>query len=175
MTTLIPVTMNVIAGATISGDLTYANGAMTALEGNAVELYNTDSEMLFSVETNASGYFEFTGMLDGDYSLETSTTIDWGGLSMNDVQLARQYVTGDPPGNALSGLHLLAADVDETGTTNMNDVQFMRQQVTFQTPGFAPFWIFETQNVNVTGGNVTNNYQGVCAGDTDGSFVPTAK
>jgi hypothetical protein len=171
-TTLIPVTMNVVAGATISGNLTYANGAMSALDGCSVELYDAASEMLFSTSTDASGYYEFTGLVDGDYTIETSTTINWGGLTMNDVKYARQYVTNEAPGNGLTGLPLDAADVDQSMSVNMNDVQFMRQKVTAQTPGFTTFWIFEQPDVNVSGGNVTNDYQGICAGDTDQSYVP---
>ena len=95
---------------------------------------------------------------------------------MNDVQFARQYVVNQPPGNTLSGLQLLSADVDQTGgAISMNDIQFMRQVVTASPPGFAPFWVFENPDVIVSGGNITVDYQGICAGDTDGSYTPPAK
>jgi len=175
-TTLIPVTLNVVAGSTISGTMTYANTGMSILEGCTVDLLNDNSEVIFTTNTDATGYYEFTGIVDGDYTLETSTTIAWGGLSMNDVQFARQYVVNQPPGNTLSGLQLLSADVDQTGgAISMNDIQFMRQVVTASPPGFAPFWVFENPDVIVSGGNITVDYQGICAGDTDGSYTPPAK
>jgi len=175
-TTLVPVTFNVIAGYTISGTLTYANAGLSILEGCTIDLLNDNSEVIFSTTSDASGYYEFTALLDGDYSLMTTTTIVWGGLSMNDVQFARQYVTNQAPGNGLTGLPLLSADVDQSGgAITMNDVQFMRQVVTATPPGFAEFWLFEEPAVNVGGGNVTQDIQGICAGDTDGSYTPPAK
>ncbi len=173
-TTIVPCTLNVVTGSTISGTLTYANSGMSILEGCTVDLFNDNSEVIFSTNTDASGYYEFTGLVDGDYSMGTSTTIDWGGLSMNDVQFARQYVVNQAPGNTLSGLHLEAADVDLSGgAITMNDVQFMRQVVTATPPGFAPFWLFSDPDVIVSGGNITVDIQGICAGDTDGSYTPS--
>jgi hypothetical protein len=121
--------------------------------------------------TDLTGGYMFRGLFPGTYTLGGSTTKAMGGLSMNDVQLARQYVTGQPPGNALAGIHLLAGDVDQTGTVNMNDVQFMRQQFTSQTPGYTMFWIFENPSVTI-GPSATQDFQAIVAGDTDGSYVP---
>ena len=129
---------------------------------------------LLSDLSDGVGDYEFLDVPDGTYTIESSTLKAWGGLSMNDVQLARQYVTGQPPGNGLSGLHLQAADVDLTSTVNMNDVQFMRQKVTSQPPGFTSFWLFEEPNITVSGGSVTQDFDGICGGDTDGSYVPPA-
>jgi hypothetical protein len=60
----------------------------------------------------------------------------------------------------------------------MADVLLMRQRVANNPAGtvfVAPDWIFETQDVTVSGGNVSNDYQGICSGDADGSYVPAAK
>jgi hypothetical protein len=154
---------------TAYGTVTYANASSTALSDVTVTLD------VFSDVTDANGDYNISSIDDGGYTLGSSTTKAWGGLSMNDVQLVRQYVTFQPPGNALTGMPLLAADVDQSATVNMNDVQFMRQKVTFQPPGFTAFWIFEEPTINVLNGVGTQSYQGICAGDTDGSYIPPAK
>ncbi len=73
--TTIPVTMNVIAGYTVSGDVTYATGNFSnvALENCSVELRDATDAVLFSTMTDATGYYEFTGLLDGDYTLVTTS------------------------------------------------------------------------------------------------------
>jgi len=153
----------------INGKLTYANGAMTTMQLD--EVYIDDGAIVLSTYTDIFGDYLFKCLNPGVYTLGGNTTKAWGGLSMNDVQLARQYVTGQPPGNALSGLHLEAGDVDLDGFVLMNDVQAMRQQFTSQPPGFPPFWIFDDPSVTV-GPSATQDFQAICGGDTDGSFVP---
>jgi hypothetical protein len=159
---------------TVYGNVTYANAATTPMSEVTVKLMNGAVEVA-NDETDSNGDYNISSIDDGGYTLESTTTKTWGGLSMNDVQLTRQYVTGQPPGNGLTGLPLLAADVDLTTTVNMNDVQFMRQKVTGQSPGFTAFWIFEEPGVTVTSGVGSQSLQGICAGDTDQSYVPPAK
>ena len=156
---------------TVYGDVTYANGTSSALSEVTVKLMDGVVEVASDV-TDSNGDYNISDIDDGGYTLESTTVKSWGGLSMNDVQLARQYVTSQPPGNALSGLHLEAGDVDTDGFVLMNDVQAMRQEFTSQPPGFTHFWIFEEPGVTVTSGIGTQSYQGICAGDTDGSYVP---
>ena len=47
--------------------------AMTALENCSVELRDATDAVLFSTMTDATGYYEFTGLLDGDYTLVTTS------------------------------------------------------------------------------------------------------
>jgi hypothetical protein len=152
---------------TAYGTVTYANASSTALSDVTVTLD------VFSDVTDANGDYNISSIDDGGYTLESSTLKTWGGLSMNDVQFTRQKVANQPPGNGLTGLQLLAGDVDQSGLPlNMNDVQFMRQKVAGQLPGFTPFWIFEEPGITVTNGIGTQSFKGICAGDTDASYVP---
>ncbi len=160
---------------TVYGNVTYLNVISSPLSDINVTLMDGTVPLASDV-SDINGDFNFPGIAPGNYHIESTTTKPWGGLSMNDVQFARQYVTNQPPGNGLSGLLLQAADVDISGLPiNMNDVQFMRQKVIGQSPGFPEFWIFEEPSVIVTGGMGTQNFQGVCAGDTDGSYTPPVK
>jgi len=158
-------------GFTVSGNVTYANGGSTALSIVTVNLMD-GVVVVASDVSDGSGDYEFVDIPDGTYHIESSTLKAWGGLSMNDVQLARQHVVN--PLVTLTGLHFLAGDVDEDGFVLMNDVMAMWQEQTGGIPGFTHFWIFEEPIVIVSGASVTQDFEGICSGDTDGSYVPPA-
>ena len=159
---------------TVYGNITYDNGANTPLSDITVKLMDGVIEVTSDV-TDTNGDYNMSSMDDGSYSLENTTTKAWGGLSMNDVQLARQHVAGTNP---LTGLRLLAADVtwDDPHNVAMNDVQLMRQRVAGTVSSWAaPDYVFEPQSVTVTSGIGTKTYDGLCSGDVDGSFTPPVK
>ena len=153
-----------------SGNITYANTGMTALENCTVDLYNDAAEMIFSTTTDVAGYFEFPGLLDGNYSIETGCTLAHGGTGLVDVVQTRQFLLGQA---TFSTLQQLSADVDASGAPGLVDVVQMRQFLLGQITGWDQTdWVFETQAVMVSGGNVANDYQGLCSGDPDGSHTP---
>ncbi len=78
----------------------------TPLDACTVSLYDDVDMMVGSTVTDGNGYYEFTGIADGNYTINLSTTKPWGGLSMNDVQVVWQSVTGVIA--ALTGLDYLA-------------------------------------------------------------------
>jgi hypothetical protein len=173
--TTVPVTFNVVAGSTISGDITYATGNLSnlPLDSCTVELYNASDEMLFTATTDIDGHYEFVGILDGDYTMETSCSKTWGGLTNLDIIKLKRWLL-----NAwtFTPLQLLAGDVTETGVpTNLDLIMLKRKILGGDIPAWsAPDYVFEVQSVNVSGG-VENNYKGLCSGDVDGSFTPPAK
>ncbi len=154
----------------IDGFLTYANGLMSPMQLDEVTI--DDGVDVLSTITDLDGYFMFNCVPDGIYVLGGSTTDDWGGLSMNDVQMARQHVT--TPGGTLTGMYVLAGDVDEDGFLLMNDVMAMWNEQTAAPPpatGFIHQWFFDDPSVTVAP-SATQDFQAICAGDTDGSYVP---
>jgi len=169
--TTVPVTFNVIAGNTVSGNIAYANVALTPLETCTVELYNDAAEMLFSTSTDAAGYYEFTGMLDGTYTLITTCNLVRGGTNILDAINTRQYLGGGFP---MIELQELAGDVNETGAVDILDAIFMQQSLSGPQPAgwTAPDYVFIEQTAVVAGGNVTVTYQGLCSGDPNGSHTP---
>lgn len=169
--TTIPVTMNVVAGSTISGNVTYANTGMTPLNGCLVEFYNDASEMIFSTTTDAAGYYEFSGIIDGNYTIETSVSLPHTGFNIADAFQTRQYLsTGNP---ALNSLQLLAGDVTWDGFTNIADAFAMRQELAGgSTMWNAPDFVFETQSIIVSGSAVGHSYSGLCSGDINGDGTP---
>jgi len=170
--------VNVTERYQVNGAFTYANTAMDPMELRTLHLDDGSKALVGTALSDLNGYFEFNNLAAGTYSLYGAAidTLEfpWGGLSMNDVQFARQKVVNQPPGNALAGLHLAAADVDFSGgALSMNDVQFMRQRVVNAEPAFPAFWIVDSITFDVpTKGVVMQDIQGIAGGDTDGSYTP---
>ena len=168
-TTLIPVTMNVVAGSTISGNVTYANVAMTAIDGCSVELRDATDAVLFSTSTDAAGYYEFPGIIDGNYSLVTTYTASYSySTDVGDLNVVINHVLGIP----LTGVFFLAGDVSGDAIVDVADVNLMINNILGLSSGYpdVPAWIFENPAVIVNGANVTQDFQGIQAGDTDGSW-----
>ena len=172
---MIPCTLHVGVGYNVSGYLNYVNGISTPMDACTVMLYDDADVMVGSTTTDGSGYYEFTGIADGNYSINLSTAKPWGGLSMNDVQVLRQSVTGMIP--ALTGLDYLAGDVTWNTILAMDDVQLMRQVVTSNPPGAtfnSPDYIYIIPNFSVNSGDVYQDVQIICSGDVDHSYEPPA-
>lgn len=153
----------------LDGYLTYDNLAMSAMQVDQVTIDDGSKAIVGTTYTDLYGYYEFICLESGTYILDGSTNDDWGGLSMNDVQLARQHVAGVI---TLTGLKFLAADVNWDGAIAMLDVQTMRQRVAGTiTSWTAPDYIFENPSVGVPA-DATQNFQTICSGDVDGSYTP---
>ena len=169
--TTIPVTMNVVAGSTISGTITYSNGAMTPLTGCNVGLYNDASEMIFSTTSDGTGYYEFPGLLDGNYTLQTSVTKAKGGITTADGIITGRMAAGI--GGPYTSLQFLAGDVNASGgVTTVDAILVKRRAAALPSDWAAADYVFEVQSVSVSAGDETVDYQGVCSGDVNGSFTP---
>jgi hypothetical protein len=171
-TILVPCTLHV-GGYNVSGYLTYDNLSSTAMDACTVMLYDDLDVMVGSTTSDANGYYEFNGIADGNYTIVPSTTKPWGGLTMNDVQLVRQHVSGG--GTTLTGLKFMAGDVNWDAALAMDDVLMMRQVVSGTPPGMtfvADDYICIEPAITVSGGNVNEDIPIICSGDADGSFVP---
>jgi hypothetical protein len=168
----VPVTMNVVAGNTISGNITYDNVAMTALEGCTVELRDASDAVVGTVSTDAAGYYEFTGILDGNYTLVTSLGTTWTYVTdVADVNEVINHILGSP----LTGVNFLAADVNADVTVDVTDLNEMINNILGTATGYpaATDWVFEVQNVTVSGSNVSQSFNGLQISDVDGSWSPT--
>ena len=170
-TTFVPVTLNVLAGSTISGNITYNNGAMTPLTGCDIDLYNNADVVISSTTSDGTGYYQFPGVTDGEYTIQTTTTKAKGGITTGDGIIAARIAAG--LGGPYSSLQLLAADVNASGTVTTTDgILVKRRAAGLPSNWAAPDYIFEEPAVNVSGADETVNYKGVCSGDVNGSFVP---
>jgi len=166
---VIPCTLHV-GGYNVSGYLNYMNAISTPMDACTVMLYNDVDLLVGAATTDGSGHYEFTGIADGNYSINLSTAKPWGGLSMNDVSMARQHFLNLI---TLSGLYYDAADVSVNGIVDMEDMQQMRQK--FLDPAVnwnAPDYIYVVPAFVVSGGDVYQDVPVICSGDVDHSFEP---
>jgi hypothetical protein len=156
---------------TLYGTVTYANVANTPLNNCSIDLYDGSAVYQGTAMTDVAGIYGFTGLSDGTYSLETSCTLPPTGFNIADAFLLRQYLaTGNP---ALNSLQLLAADVAANGFANIQDAFAMRQELAGGSPLWtAPDYVFEVQSATVTSGVGMKSYQGLSAGDINGSGTP---
>jgi len=130
--------------------------------------------------TDATGYFEFW-TFNGTYYLygDTASIKAYGGLSNLDVLLTKQYVSNPGlyplPGPPPNTLRYRTADVNNSGTITNIDVLMMKIRVStglVRPNGWkAANWLFSNPMVTVNCANVTQNVQGICSGDVNGSYA----
>ena len=169
--TTIPVTMNVL-NRMITGNITYRNVAMTPMNGCTVMLYNASSQLLLTTTSNTSGYYEFGGLLDGDYTIQTSVIKAKGGITTVDGILTARFAVGL---GTFNPLQIAAADVNVSGGITTSDgILIKRRAVGLSSTWTAPDYVFQIPSVNVSGSNATVNYQSLCSGDVNGSYTPPA-
>ena len=184
--TTIPVTMNVL-NRMITGNITYGNVAMTPMNACTVQLYDVNNQLLLTTTSDASGHYEFSGLLDGDYTIQTSSTKIKGGLTPFDATLILRYYGGVV---SFGNLQKRAADVNMTntltGVTPFDATLVLRNYGGVEIPQWTvPDYVFDGPYpsttplsgypVNIAGSNVMANYQSLCSGDVNGSHTPTAK
>jgi hypothetical protein len=165
-------------GYLVSGYLMYANTVSTPLGNSEVYLKTSDGlTTLFTAMTDADGYFEFTGIVDGDYMLDATTIIPWDGVDINDAINILIAPTGTfEPGTLL----FMASDLDENGIVDVNDAIWIAQRVadpsTYPKPisWSASDWVFDNPEISVSGGDVSINIYGLCSGDTNTSYQPAS-
>jgi hypothetical protein len=148
---------------TLYGTITVANGVSTPLASCTV-----NGGAIGTASTDVNGFYNFSGIDNGAYTLTTTCSIPWQNeTTVSDVNLVVDHILG----TALTGVQYLAADVTWDGSVNVNDYNMM-VDVILGASGYpaAPDWVFENQNVNVSGGIGTSSYQGLLSGDPDGSY-----
>jgi hypothetical protein len=169
--TTIPVSLNVVEGYKVFGNINYANAGMTPLEACTIELYNDNAEMILSATTDALGYYEFTGVVNGDYTIETNCSLERGGTNILDPINTRQYLGGT---YTMDELQQGSADVNSTMAVDILDAILMQQSLSGAQPGgwTAPDWIFLPAEITVLEADIEVSYEGLCSGDPNGSYTP---
>lgn len=158
---------------TITGVIRYFNQAQSPLVDMIVRIVDTAGVCCSdSILTGSDGAFEFH-VWPGVYELQTSTTSPWvfgAANSLDALKIARHFVQLDN----LSGLKLVAADVNLASGVNITDaLQVMQRFVGHITSFAAGDWTFTEHMVN-TGSKASNDLDvhGLMMGDVDGSYTP---
>lgn len=159
---------------TIQGKIEYDNAAGTDLNNVIVICKDNAGKLISKDTTNATGDYSLKST-DGIFNLTVECNKAWGGMSSADVIRIRQHLVFVI---TLSPLQFIASDVNESATVSSQDVIYIRQKLVFLNPPqwTIPDWVFETATVNISAGAgvTTKNIKGLCAGDSNGSYVPPA-
>ncbi len=161
----------------IYGTVTYAFNA-TILNNTNIDLYDGGT-LVDNVLTDSNGEYNFNSPNDGAYTLESSCSKPWGGLNVADIFMVKMKAANQTPPVWDPVMSPLAADVTMDGIVNVAD-KFMMEMKNANPGSTPPLWnapdfLFNVQNVTVTNGIGTISYEGICAGDVNGSYSPPSK
>jgi len=166
------ISVNSIVTSDFDGTITYANVAGTPLSNVHINLLQQDS-LIGETNTNAYGHYHFNDINNGVYTMILSTTKPWGGVTASDVLSYRKYIANI---SSLNGIYLDSGDVNGSGDVTAADVLLIRKRIAHLIDAFpAGDWLFNNQPVMITTFHMTYNFSGICYGDVNGSYVPTAK
>jgi len=155
----------------LDGSITYANTNATPLSNIHVKLMQNDSIIRDTI-TDATGYFYFTDINNGIYTINITPAKPWGGVTAGDVLLYRKHIANI---SNLNGIYLASGDVNGSGDLTAVDVLLIKKRIAHLIDTFPTGdWFFNNQPVTVNG-RVTYNFKGICYGDANGSYVPPVK
>ncbi|MCX6271101.1 MAG: T9SS type A sorting domain-containing protein [Bacteroidetes bacterium] len=154
----------------LMGKLTYNNNASTPLNNCLVRLMQGNT-VVQQTTTASNGDYLINNLQNGTYTINATTTKPWGGVNATDALLIMKHFAAI---SLLTGIRLVAADVDASGYINAVDaLQDMKRFVGLQTSFNLGNWVFEHHTVVVDGsGDLIDNFKGICVGDVDGSYNP---
>ena len=136
-----------------------------------INLKNTQGDVVSVATTNAAGEYAFRGIAAGNYTMDCSTTRLWGGVSASDVLIYKKHIAGISP---LNGIYLASGDVNASGEVTATDVLLIKKRVAIIISSFpAGDWLFNNVPVTLGGNTVIQNFNGMCFGDANASYVPT--
>lgn len=155
----------------VSGSIRYDNTNATLLSNVTVYLQELDGSMIDSSLTGLNGQFQFNDIPQGDYQLSYAYSHNWGGTNSVDALLAMRHFANMA---YLSGVRLLAADVNNSGNINSIDALLIMRRFTSIIDSFVTGdWCFDTRLITIPpNGNIVKQIKAVCFGDVNGSFNP---
>ena len=161
-------TFTCVNGYVISGFTEYDNIQASLLGQVFVQLIKNDT-VIDQITTGINGSFVFPAVLPGNYSIQCSSSQNWGGVNSLDALLILKHFVGI---NILTGIKLKAADLDGNTHVNSVDALFAAKRFAGSINSFpSGDWVFEHPQINITGNN-SIHIKGLCTGDVNGSFLP---
>ncbi len=164
--------INWLGGGLISGIVSYDNSVSTALSNVTVNLMQSGTTVA-STTTNSSGYYQFSGVAAGLYNLHCTSLSPWGGSNSVDALLIMKHFVALI---TLSGIRLIAADVDNNLSVNSIDALLCAKRYTAIISTFpSGDWYIENKIITASGGVLAVDLKGIVFGDVNGSYVPPYK
>jgi len=157
-------------GYTVSGSITYANSANSPMSNVTVKLKDGSGNIIATTITDNSGNYSFTEISNGDYTLESTSTKPWGGVSATDVLLYKKHIANI---SQLTGIFLASGDVNASGSLSASDLLLIKKRIGAVINSFPTGdWLFNSVPLTVNGGNVNQNFHALVYGDANASYVP---
>jgi type IX secretion system substrate protein/SdrD B-like protein len=159
---------------TVSGVVSYHHNQTVLIEDVAVSLVDVAGSVFATDTTDANGVYNFLNVPTGQYSLQSSTNIEAGGIDLSDSFLIFMHLLG---WYNLNGIQFLAADVDADGQITWDDYWDIVIGWLLQgNPFSAGEWVFDEPIFTVGGGNRDSiSVVGSGVGDVDGGWSPGTK
>ena len=159
---------------TVGGYIKYDNKNATPLSNVKVRLFNKELKKIDSAITNASGYFLFSKVVKGTYTINTVITTKWGGVDPIDAMLINRYFV--KLATFSDAIRKQAADVNKDGKQNSVDALLINRRFVKAISSFgAGNWICNPVTFTVNSSNMTENLTAICVGDANGSYTFSKK
>lgn len=161
---------------TIYGIISYHNDGIRVLPDVTVLLYDASGELAETTTSDVNGYYEFTGLENGIYTVtaDNAYDLDPGGVSVASALHITQHNNGQ---QTLTPMQELAADVNADGQINMLDFELViSDHLVHGNPFSVGDWIFEQATVEFSdmkaGSSASQGVGGSSTGDVGGAFDP---
>lgn len=173
-TLLLIFTASIVAAQThtVYGTVSYHNDGIRVLEGVTMNLFDGNDALVGTTTSNNNGYYEFTNLPNGTYTLTGSYNATPGGVDVISAIMVLQHITGAAP---LEGMAYLAADVNGDGQITWGDYfLILIQNLIFGNPFPVGDWVFEELTFTLDGLKSSNEKStgGSSAGDVNGDYEP---
>ena len=163
----------ILKAADVSGKTLYQGDEARPIGYSVVTLKNVDDNTFQTYKTGSDGFYQFTGIAKGNYTLTGTTQIAGGGVTYYSAALVFLNVIGV---YHLTPMQFLASDVDANDKIEMADYNLILNNILFKKPFPAGTWRFE--NVPFTISDLKDSpprgLGGTVSGDVGGAFVPTS-
>jgi len=160
-------------GARMKGRVVYASNPNVPL-GQVQVLLKQNGNVVGTTTTSQTGDFDLGTRGTGSYALEFVSTATWRGVNSTDALVVMRHFSGSTL-HLLSGIRLLAGDVNQRGIVNPQEALTINRRVVRAINGFnAGDWAFAPTPVQVQFGDTLVNVPvpALCYGDVNASYFP---
>ncbi len=157
----------------IWGYIHYDNALLTPMNNVLVKVKNAQNEVIDSTYSQADGYYTFSDLPNGSFTLHSYSDKPFGGVNSTDALVILKHFVQL---QLLTGIRLQASDVDASGFVNAIDALAVAKRFTGQIPTFAiGDWYFQKPLISIPAAVAQYDYLCLCSGDANGSYFPPAK
>jgi len=160
-------------GARMKGRVVYASNPNVPL-GQVQVLLKQNGTVVGTTTTSQTGDFDLGTRGMGSYALEFVSTATWRGVNSTDALVVMRHFSGSTL-HLLSGIRLLAGDVNQRGIVNPQEALTINRRVVRAINQFnAGDWAFAPTPVQVQFGDTLVNVPvpALCYGDVNASYFP---